>query len=404
MADPITAFATLMESQGPTFMGKPKDIVNTLTKRNYTSAFLIGGRKEREVFKAGPVLKDRILLTATDRGEWYLPAGYEKDYQNPQTGTEMTANWRFYMFDVAWTDQEIMMDVPTGVGKRYAAHQLKELMFQKRQVAHTNAVNAMEYAKWAPPVYADMEATGTAKRPQSILSFVNEYTDATSGIHVPPSATGGASWGSTVQTIPTATAATNTAWDNQSLTYSSVGGDTADTKYVAGGDLVGKLKRMRRKLSYQKLPGKPQYGDMASAPHIIASSEWGCEAFSTGLRGGKDTWGAAEMEDGTLTVGGVEIVYISELDTTPAYIDTTNNTLVAEDSADADFTGPRFYFLTKDALRQVFFKERYFHSHKPGQDIRQPTSWIQNFEVWCQLWCRDRRKLGVVHPSAQISQ
>ena len=393
MADAITAFSMLMASQAPTFMGKPMDMVNTLTKKNYTSTFLMSGRSERELFRGGPELKDRILLEANDQGEWYLPAGYETDYTNPQTGTEMSSKWRYYRFPLVWTEHEIMHDVPTGVGKRYATHQLKEVMFQKKQVVQTNACNAMEVAKWAVPTYADMEAA-TGSRPQSILSFITENTHDTSGIGVPLNASG-ADWGDQLQGIDVSTAGLNTNWDNERLGYGS-----ATDESLSGGDLLYKLKRMRRRLQYQALPGKAQYGDMASKPNCIAASEWGNELFSRQLRGGQDTWGASELQDGTLLVGGIEMVYISELDTVAPY-KASGSSLTTED--DANHAGPRFYFLSKDCLRPIFFKDRYFHAHKPTCDIRQPHAWVQNFEIWSQLWCRDRRKLGIVYPNATIA-
>lgn len=393
MADAITAFSMLMASQAPTFMGKPMDMVNALTKRNYTNTFLMSGRTERELFRGGAELKDRILLEANDQGEWYLPAGYETDYTNPQTGTEMSSKWRYYRFPLVWTEHEIMHDVPTGVGKRYATHQLKDVMFQKKQVVHTNAVNAMETAKWRVPVYADMEAA-TGKVPQSILSFICENTHSTSGIGVPLASDGSSDWGNQLQGIDVGTANTNTAFDNERLGYAN-----ATDGGASGGDLLYKLKRMRRRLAYQAMPGKAKYGDLASTPNVIAASEWGCELFSRQLRGGQDVWGAAELQDGTLLVGGIEIVYISELDTVANYA--AGGSLGDEEGATN--AGPRYYFLSKDCLRPIFFKDRYFHAHKPANDIRQPHAWVQNFEIWCQLWCRDRRKLGVVYPTATIS-
>ena len=112
MADPITAFTMLMASQAATFMGGPMDMVNTLTKPNYTVAILDGGRTERDLFRGGPELKDRILLEANDQGEWYAPAGFETDYDNPQTGTEMSSKWCYYRSPLVWTEHEIMHDVP----------------------------------------------------------------------------------------------------------------------------------------------------------------------------------------------------------------------------------------------------------------------------------------------------
>jgi len=395
MADAITAFSMLMASQAPTFMGTPMDMVNTLTKKNYTDAFVCGGHSEREMFRGGPELKDRILLAANDHGEWYKPAGYETDYDNPQTGTEMSSKWCYYRFPLVWTEHEIMHDVPTGVGKRYATHQLKSVMFQKKQVVNTNAVNAMETSLWAAPNYASMEAS-TGAQPQSILSFITENTHSTSSIGVPLASDGSSDWGDQLQGIDVGTAGTNTRWDNERLGYG-----TATDGAASGGDLLYKLKRMRRKLGYQAPPGKAKtYGDMSSSPHVIAASEWGCEIFSRQLRGGQDSWGASELQDGTLLVGGIEVVYISELEITAPYAGTSSN--LATESA-ADKSGPRFYFMSKDALRKIFFKDRYFHAHKPAQDIRQPHVWVQNFEIWCQLWCRDRRKLGIVYPTADIT-
>jgi hypothetical protein len=386
----IADFNALMALEGPTLLGDTRDIVNYVQRKTWTPSFLIAGRDDEEIFKSGPTLQDHIYLDKVDVGEWYDPNGLERNETNPQTTVQVTANWRYYITSLTWQRQEVEHSAPSNSGDSYITHQYKDLIFSKKQNLGQALCDTLETSYWRVPNYADMEGAN-AVVPYSIPTFICEAVNST-GIGVPTDADGLQNDWVTMQGL-SLTTTDNLAFDNKRLTYSNTGGTRAD-----GDDLIGVMKRMRRQLKYQALPKDPEFGNAASVPNACLASDIGMTYIEGGLRAGQDTWGAKELEDGDLMIGGVRVHYIEELDTLAVYDDGGS----LDNEMGAGVTGPRFYYVSQEGLSPKFFEGMFLESDEPMKDVRQPLNYVQHYHLWAQLWCRNRRFLGIVSPDVSV--
>lgn len=389
----IADFNALMALEGPTLLGLPRDVVNYVSRRTYTPGFLIAGRDYEDIFRAGPTLQDHVYLDKVDVGEWYDPNGLERNEINPQTTVQITANWRYYITALTWQRQEVEHAAPTRAGENYVTHQFKDLMYTKRQNLEQSLCDTLEDAYWAVPTFTGMEGVnGTI--PASIPVFICESVNATSGIGVPTDADGAQTDWTTIQGLNVATVNTNTAFDNSRLTYSDSGG--VDDKAL---DMIGVMKRMRRRLGYQALPRGAEYGNKESKPNVGMASDLGMSWIEGSLRGGQDRWGAMELQDGALMVGGVAIEYVEALDALAVF--DAGAALGTEITATN--TGPRIWYVSQEGLVPKFFENMFMTADEPIKDVRQPLNYVQHYHLWAQLWCRNRRWLGIVSPDSTVT-
>lgn len=386
----IADFNALMALEGPTLLGGTRDIVNYVQRKTWTPSFLVAGRDDEEIFKGGPTLQDHIYLDKVDVGEWYDPNGLERNETNPQTTVQITANWRYYITSLTWQRQEVEHAAPNGTGESYITHQYKDLIYSKKQNLGQALCDTLEQSYWEVPNYARMEGAN-AIVPYSIPTFVCEAVNAT-GIGVPTDSDGAQTDWATMQGLSLSSSA-NLAFDNKRLTYAAEGGILPK-----GTDLIGVLKRMRRQLKYQSLPKDPEYGNKASEPNVCLTSDLGMTWIEGALRQGQDKWGATELDDGDLMIGGVRFHYIEELDTLAVY--DAGSSLGTESTATN--TGPRYYYLSQEGLCPKYFEGMFLEADEPMKDVRQPLNYVQHYHLWAQLWCRNRRYLGIVSPSAAL--
>lgn len=388
----IAAFNTLMTYEGPTILGSDQEIVNYVQDNTYTASRLIAGREAASMFSSGPSMKKPIFLEHTDRGEWYDANGYERDEQNPQPAVMLESNWRYYMASITWNKQEIKHSVETGLTKDRAAHKYADVMFQKKQDLQQGLVNAMESMYWRVPVQSEMEGIN-AKYPHSIPAFICESTHGTSGIGVPTDASGAQSWSSMLG-LDVSTAGLNTGFDNKRATYTSLGG--ADQK---ANDMVGALKRMRRRLHYKPLPMGAQYGTKESSPNVIFASEMGVDYLDAALRNGTNhQWSNANVNGANLQIAGIEVEYLSSLEDYAGF--DAGSSLGTE--ATATNKGPRFWFVSQKGLCPQFFEGEFFDADEPMRDSRSPNDWVQHYHLWAQLFPMNRRHLGIVSPVGDL--
>lgn len=385
----IADFTQLADSVSETFVTDESHMINVVQDRCYTAGYLVGGKTPEEVFRATPTLRDTLYLTKKDMGRRYDPADLKMDFSNPQLGTQVSAEWSFYVNHMAWSKMEVELNAPSSAGKKYTKARFKELLNTKRQNLMQSMVDQMESEIWAP---AEDTLMGTDYlAPMSIPYFITEESGG-----VPLDGTTGSALSS--GDVMGLDVASYSNWDNERLTYGDASGNTA-----GGGDLIGQLVLMGIKLHYKALPKEPQHGERESRPNVVLCSDKGINYILAANREGQDMWTAREYGAGALILNGVVYENIPALNTAALYTDGSSG-MVAEDSASATNRGPRYYFISKDALRPFFFKDNYF-SADPAANLTavgRPNDWVKVFHTWNQLWCQDRRKLGIVSPSGTL--
>lgn len=382
----IAQFTDLANKTGDTIVETEGHMINMVQKRAYTVSTLIGGRSGPEVFKGSPTLRDVVYLKKEDRGQRYDPAGLQVDFTNPQIGTPMTSEWSFYYNYMSWSKPEIELNAPSAAGAKYRRTRYKEVLEGKQQNLWQSMVDQMEDEAWAPANYASMRTTFQA--PSSIPYFITEETTG-----IPIQSDGSAV--TDIQGLSPSTAGQEN-WDNARLTYASAGGAVAGAT-----DLVGQLVRMGTNLHYHSLPMKSEHGERETMTNVAFCSDNGLGYVTAALRIGQDQWNAREMAGYGLMINGVAYVNIPALDTATLYDDGSSG--LATESA-ADITGPRFYYVTKDALRTFFFQGQHFQVDEVERltQAGRPNDYVQGANIWNQNWCADRRKLGIVSPSVDL--
>lgn len=383
---PISDFIDLARETGPTIIGSESKMINAVQKRAYTLSTLIGGRTGPEVFRSSPTMQDTIYLQKQDRGQRYDPAGLQVDFTNVQVGTETSSQWSHYYNYMAWSVMEIEKNAPSATGGSYRRLRYKEILKGKQQNLWQSMIDQCEAETWAAADYAAMRTTNL--KPQSIPYYITEDT-------------GGLALDSTATAVTDCQGLNpNTAgqenWDNERGTYSSTGAP------VAGGtDLIGALINMGTKLHYTSLPMKSEFGERETMTNVSFCSDYALGYVTAALRIGQDKWNSRELSQGGLSINGVAYINIPSLDTAALY-DSGSSTLATEQAA--DITGPRFYFVSPDALRTFFFSGKHFSVDDPVNLTAsgRPNDWVQGANLWNQTVCTDRRRLGIVSPSVNL--
>ena len=383
---PISDFTDLARETGPTIIGSESKMINAVQKRAYTLSTLIGGRTGPEVFRSSPTIQDTIYLSKEDRGQRYDPAGLQVDFTNVQVGTETSSQWSHYYNYMAWSVMEIEKNAPSATGGSYRRLRYKEILKGKQQNLWQSMIDQCEDETWAAADYATMRTSNLA--PQSIPYYITE--DA-GGLPLDSTATAVTD----VQGLNPNTAGQEN-WDNKRLTYATAGGAVAGST-----DLVGQLVRMGTTLGYQSLPMKSEFGERATMSNVCFCSDNALGYVTAALRIGQDQWNSREMSEGGLMINGVAYINIPSLDTAALYDDGSSG--LATESA-ADITGPRFYFVSPDALRTFFFSGKHFSVDAPVNltAAGRPNDWVQGANLWNQTVCSDRRRLGIVSPSVDL--
>jgi len=93
---------------------------------------------------------------------------------------------------------------------------------------------------------------------------------------------------------------------------------------------------------------------------------------------------------------GIDMVYVAHLDTATLDYDNDGGAATTETGATTD--GYRYWWVDHDMLRSVFHTERYFYGKDPYTLPQQPWTWVQPIDIWNNLFCRSRQRLGIVAP------
>jgi len=382
MGSALDTFNDFMDSTGPSFLTGPGDIVNEAVKNNYLLRRFLRGKGPSETLQGGSTIKDSILFDEKSTFQYYQP-NETFAWSNPQVLDQWEIDWRFSVDHMSWTDHEIELNV--GGQGRNARHQTyKTIKRSKEQRLWTSLFNGMEDSLFAAASSGDMEGTSGTK-PYSLPVFI---TGAANG------AAFGA--GNPIQNInPTAEA----KWRNQTATYDATGSTTLD---LLSDKLFAAFDALYMDVQFQPPPSHQEYFENPSLNAMfIATSRRGQRAYVAALRASQDTFVTGSRQDPSYMkpqYAGVDLEYVASLDTAGIYGDDWDGTGTKTETAAANDSGPRYYFINANYLKFVFHTTRYFYQHPTMKHPNQPFTTVMPVDCWHNFICRSRQRQGIIAP------
>jgi hypothetical protein len=372
----ISQFNDFMAATGPAVFSGPEKMINEALERTYLMAYLLKGKPMSMVLQGGSKIFDEAFFDEKSTARNYHP-NETFSWSMPQVLDEWEAPWRFTVDHMAWTIHERLLQGTKNMTKG-AKHQVyKKLKKICEMRMWTSKLNFMESQLTAIPSTADMESA-TGKDPYSMLCFINENTN---GIPL---------GFSTLMGIDQSTKA---EWRCQKETYAD------DTSYSASSFLFAAFDRMYRKLKWQSLPGKAEFGAGTSGKGIIPCSLNGITHYSAMLRASNDNLVSAQDPSYTEPkFAGKPLVYIASLDGAKFNDGGTYKTEVAH-----TLQGGRYHFLATDHMHSIFHEDRYMVLEDPMRAVNQPFTWVQPCDTWWNLIADSVQRHGIVAPSAAQS-
>ena len=403
MASALSVFNDFMTATDSTILTDASSIVNEAVKNNYVLRRYLKGKSNSQILQGGKTIKDQIMFDEDSTFQYYQP-NETFTWTNPQVLDEWEINWRFSVDHMSWTDQEIELNAGGGLGKgaRHAVY--KKLKRVKEQRLWTSLLNGMEDALFAAPESAEMEsASGT--KPYSIPCFINQGgAETAAGTYTGLYNDGSASW-TTVEGIdPTV----KTKWVPQRASYDGFRpGDTATDPDAES--IMGAFDRMYLSVKFQAPPTRQEYFENDNLfAQFIACSKDGIATYMGCLRSNQDMFAAPSRQDPAFlkpTYGGVEVEYVSALDTAALYltgasaVGTESAGTAAADAGTSDYRGgPRYYWINANYINPVFHSKRYFTRHPVMTHPNQPFTHVQPVDCWHNVVCTSRQRHGIVYP------
>lgn len=339
----------------------PDDIINEASKNTYLFGEMLNQYKSDTTIQGGKKITDRVQFSAGTQFGFYQP----NEFFSPMLEDflkNIEVNWRFAKNLWGWTDHEIELNVGDASGDaRYIA--FKRLKDSKRQACTVATYNGMEEALWATPDKSQME-TATGKRPYSIRAFITED--------------GLGPWSGELMTKDPSL---EPKWRNQVSTYTA---SLIDTQ------LIAKFEEMFMKLQFKSpKKGEKAFRENDMRRFLIATNTEGYLKYVQLTREANDNpiAGGTKYTDLGWAItsrqfGGIDVERISELD----------NVGYAAGQ-------PRFFFINLAMLGPIMHSRRYLYEEDPMRGgVGQPWTWVVYTDIWFNLFCRSRRRQGIVVP------
>ena len=389
----LTTFNDFVKSTGPSFLTDARSVVNEAQKQSYLLRRFLRGNDMSKVLQGGRVIRDEVMFDESNTFEYVLPNATHT-WQNPQVLTEHEINWRFAVDHMAWTDQEVELNVTDGMTSTARHAMYKHIKYVKEQRCATSQINGMEDQLFTLPVAANMEASG-GKEPYSIPAFVNEEAN---GLH---GQVAGTAWTVVEGIDPTV----ETRWVPQTESYD----DVTTTPAGNADNILTAFDSMFYKVRFVTPPTKQEYFENDSLfTQFIACSRRGMNEYQQLLRESQDLFATTSRQDPAYlnpAYGGIDLQYVTTLDTAALYADNAGTAYTTEvTAANGNGNGPRYYWLNGKYLCPVFHTKRYWYKHDPLRHPNQHNTWVCPVDTWYNLVCRSRQRLGIVEPLADEYQ
>lgn len=414
----ITQFNDFMQTTGPAYLKSADAVINEAVKNNYVLSRLLKEKASETLIQAGSTIKDTIVFDDASTYQKYQPND-TFTWTNPQVTDTLTANWRFSMDYMTWTDQEIELN------EGDAKVMYKRLKRIKEMRMWTSMLNGMENDLWATSANnsGNMEG-GSGKEPYSLPAFITEKLNSVTTL----GDRGGAPIGFT--TVLGIDPTVDARWSNQVSFYgSNLGRNDVPASYTfnnhnAGTRQVGGLfpafDDMYLKVQFKApLTQKQYFDDTNFQRQMILCSRLGINNYKRALRDSNQLLVSAEDSAYmTPTFSGIPLEYCANLDDAAIFPSAASGSTVAANKAGRDgaalsstFTntetaastidkGARYWFVNGQYLTPVFHSTRYMKKHDVMRHPNQPFTWVQPVDCWWNLFCNSRQRHGIVAPVA----
>lgn len=390
MGSALSTFSDFVASTGPSYLTGADQLINEVQKNSYIMRRFLKGADKTFVLQGGSTIKDALILDSASTFQQYQPNDTFL-WQNPQVVTTLSVDWRFSVDHMSWTDQEVELNTG-GLSNEALRGVYKRLKREKEQRMWTSMINGWEDLLWRLPKSTEMESS-SGLYPYSIPAFINEKTnglyDVTSG-------------GDAFTTVEGINPTTKTLWKPQRHTYT--GGTEWDNPANPQTNILSAFDKMFYAVKFEAPPTKQEYFENPKLnSQFIACSRKSLNAYQRLLRASQDRFtGIANYQDPaylTPQYGGIDLQYVASLDTAALY-GSAGTTYYAEDSASANYKGPRYYWINGQYLAPVFHTSRYMVSKPPMVHPNQPFTTVAVTDCWWNLVCRSRQRHGIVYPSS----
>ena len=389
MTDWTNVFGDFAVATEDTYIKDPKGFLNDASTRTTLLSMGLKGSANRGIktLQGGENVKEQLFTSYEDTVVDWSPSDDQFSLPNPQFLQEHGIPWRFTAVPMTWSDVEVELQPDTTRDGMY--RRLTDLYARKRQHCMGNLMEQMDVRMLNAPNYSNQEASG-AKQPYSLPSAITEANNGGK-----PLAYGDAAWTpSTYQGLDTA----EDYWKNQVSGYDVVDGFTG-----TGTSLFESFDDMLLKTEFTQYPMHAEATTSEFGPSVnILTSRWGKRCFQAALRNSNEMLVTSSRQDPAYNrpmYGGIPVQHVERLGTNDLYDD--GSALTTEDAA--TLYGPRYYFWNAEYLCPIFHTSRYFKMKKPGTYAGQPfrnAIWI---DTWWQMFCRSKRRQGIVTPTTVIN-
>ena len=446
----IKNFLDFMEATGPVYLTGPDVLINEAVKRNYLFGDLI--REKNQAIQGGNEIRDVLMFDDARSFQFYQP-NETFTYSNPQVMDTITANWRFSMDHMTFTDAEVELQGGAGLSADATKAMYKNLKRSKEQRMVTSMVNGFEEALFKPTQgnFSEME-TESGKHPYSIPSLITEVCVQTeldgggaNGVR------GGRPVGCSGNLLGIDPDSED-RWTNEVVFYDTTATQAISDAGVLGGGGSASFDGSKAVIDYASVTGTMPYNNFAAInvfsylgafdemylrlqfrppptfeayfenivfnrQKILCSRE-GLNLYKQALRASNDrSFAPQDMAYNQPTYSGVPLTYVAELDTAAIYPAATVGTaaqyqatelaaLTLDSSAGATELGanviqpgPRYHFINGDYLTPVIHSNRYMEKHEVMRHPNQPFTYVQITDCWYNILANSRQRHGILAPT-----
>lgn len=426
---PADKFRDFMEVTGPAYLTGADTIINEAVKRRYLWGDLVKG-KERAI-QGGTEVRETLMTSDGATFQYYQP-NETFTWSNPQVLDTVSADWRFAVDHLAWTDHEVELNAGDGLSSEAMKAAYKRLKRAKEQRMVTSLVNGLEDSLWASPwgQSGEMESS-SGKTPYSIPAFITENGKTIGGEFKGYTAGMAGDWTTVAGIDPDDQA----VWGNQIVFYDkglsanaaavsksyheyNLDESASDTTHNVYG-LITAFDEMFLKLDFRPPSSNAEYFENASMnQQKIVCSRRGINEYKRALRDSNDR--LVSMQDAAYSspaYSGIPLTYASQLDSAALYnsdadaiLDTyagrNDENDVAHDAMVggtefADNTidkGARYYWINGEYMTPFIHARRYMVKHDVMRHPNQPFTNIQPTDTWWNLLPSSRMRHGIVSP------
>lgn len=414
---PISVFNDFMNTTGPTYLTSAEAVINEAVKNTYAFSRLLKEKGTERTVQGGTEIRDVIMFDDGNTYDHYLP-NEAFAWQNVQVTDTLSAPWRFTIDHMAWTDQEVELNVSEGASKEAAKVQYKKLKRIKEQRLWTSITNGFEADLWKSTYGNSAEMSGdSGKLPYSLPAFITETLIGGSG-EFAQRGDHPIGWTDVMGIDP----ATENRWSNHVEFYDPAETDPnaaqAEDTYAGhnagtwkSGGLFPAFDAMFLKCQFVPPSTKQEYFENPNMNRqMILCSRLGMTQYKRALRESNDLLVApSDPAYNNPTFSGIELMYCAHLDDAALFPgdgtkranpddNDTMSTSTGYAEADAYDEGARYYWVNGAYLTPVIHSRRYFAKHDVMRSPAQPFTHIQPVDCWWNLFCNSRQRHGIVAP------